>query len=74
MLLFIYISVCLEAHVVPYGGVPPGITVCLARDCLQASAGVNGVEVGGGGGSYTIMCYAHIWFRKDEAGGEESLS
>ena len=23
------------------GGVPPGITVCLARECLQASAGVN---------------------------------
>ena len=26
----------------PPGGVPPGITACLARECLQASGGVNG--------------------------------
>ena len=43
MMLFIYISVCLEAHAVPHRGVPPGITACLARECLQASAGVNGL-------------------------------
>ena len=40
-MLFIYIYVCLEAHAVPHGGVPPGITACLARECLQASAGVS---------------------------------
>ena len=31
----------------PHGGVPPGITVftaCLAREFLQASAGVNGAS------------------------------
>ena len=43
MMIFIYISVCLEAYAVPYRGVPPGITTCLARECLQASAGVNGL-------------------------------
>ena len=43
MMLFIYISVSLEAHAVSNGGVPPGITACLARKCLQASAGVNGL-------------------------------
>ena len=26
----------------PHGGVPLGITACLARECLQASEGVNG--------------------------------
>ena len=27
----------------PHKGVPAGITVCLTRYCLQASAGVNGL-------------------------------
>ena len=36
-------------YFVPYGGVPPGITACLARECLQASAGMNGSGGGGGG-------------------------
>ena len=43
MMLFIHISVCLEAHAVPDWGVSPGITACLARECPQASAGVNGL-------------------------------
>ena len=41
MMLFIRISVCQEAHAVSHVGVPPGITGCLARECLKASAGVN---------------------------------
>ena len=28
----------------PHGGVPPGITAYLARECLQASARVNGLN------------------------------
>ena len=35
------ISMYLEALSVPHGGVPR-ITLCLARECLQASEGVNG--------------------------------
>ena len=45
MVLFIYISMCQEAHAVSHLGVPPGITGCLARECLKASAGVNGTYV-----------------------------
>ena len=28
----------------PHGGVPSGIIVYLTRECLQASAGVNGLK------------------------------
>ena len=40
-------------YFVPHDGVPPGIMACLARECLQASAGVNGwlCQEGGGGGA-----------------------
>ena len=43
MMIFIYVSVCLEAHTMPHRGVHPGIAACLARECLQASAGGNGL-------------------------------
>ena len=36
-----YISVCLEADSVPPRRGSPGITSCLARECLQASARVK---------------------------------
>ena len=38
--------VCLETHIVLHGGVPPGIRACLAGECLQARAGVNGLTEG----------------------------
>ena len=39
---FFICSVCLGAHIVSHRGVPAGIAVCLTRECLQASTGVNG--------------------------------
>ena len=36
-------SVCLNSHSMLPKGVPVGIKGCLTRECLQVSAGVNGL-------------------------------
>ena len=37
------ISNYINAHIMPHGGVPLGITVCLTREFLQAPIGVKGL-------------------------------
>ena len=46
----------------PHGGVPSGITSCLFREYLQASAGVNEGKINR---QKSRICYTLLFFNRD---------